>query len=220
MLINIFLGDWSTAETFILIFVFLIAVTIALVMHEWAHAFAAYKCGDPTAKLLGRMSINPAKHVEPTGLLMFLLAGIGWAKPVPVNPFNFRNYRKGNFWVSTAGVITNLIIGFVASFFFAMIYHLAPNPNLALWGLGMFFMFLMAINLSLMIFNLIPIYPLDGFNVLRSFTKPNNRYMLFMQQYGHIVLIIVLIISMATRAIWYFVELLQTAFLGLWGLIF
>jgi len=84
----------------------------------------------------------------------------------------------------------------------------------------MFFMFLMVINFSLMVFNLLPIFPLDGYNMLKSFTKPDNAYMRFMRQYGNIVLIVVLIVSMATRGIFLFVDLIQSAFLDLWGLIF
>lgn len=210
-------SGWATL---IAILGFVLAVTIALVTHEWAHAWAAFRSGDPTAKIMGRMTLNPAKHVEPMGLVMFLVVGIGWAKPVPVNPFNYRNFRKGNFFVSIAGVTVNLIIGFVASFCFFLINHFGDVGALGIWGLGFFFMILMVINFSLMIFNLIPIYPLDGYNILRSFLKPNNRYLQFARERAQILLLVVLLVAVFTGAIGHLVLGIQNLFMGFWGLMF
>ena len=81
-----------------------LAVTLVLTLHEFAHAFVAYKCGDPTAKWAGRMTLNPAKHFDPLGLVCFVFAGFGWAKPVPINEANFKKYGSGCFWTSAAGV--------------------------------------------------------------------------------------------------------------------
>ena len=94
-------------EDLIIIIAQFIAATVVLSFHEFAHAFAAYKCGDPTAKYAGRMTLNPMKHFDPLGILMFAMAGFGWAKPVAINPYNFDNYKKGSFWTSAAGVLTN-----------------------------------------------------------------------------------------------------------------
>ena len=96
-----------------------IAVTLIISFHEFAHAYAAYKCGDPTAKFAGRMTLNPAKHFDPLGIVMFALAGFGWAKPVPVNPRNFKNYRWGSFWTAIAGVLCNFLF---ALLFFAVLF--------------------------------------------------------------------------------------------------
>ena len=91
-------------EILILIASFL-AVTIVLTLHEFSHAFVAYKCGDPTPKMNGRLTLNPLAHFDPLGLVMFTLAGFGWARPVPINPFNFRHYRRGLAFTALAGNI-------------------------------------------------------------------------------------------------------------------
>lgn len=87
-----------------------VVVLISLILHECAHGYMAYKCGDPTAKMLGRLSLNPAKHLDPIGTLCMFFLGFGWAKPVPVNPRNFRELRKDDFFVSIAGIVTNMAL--------------------------------------------------------------------------------------------------------------
>ena len=220
MLIGIFQSNLSGLDMFMAILGFVLAIMIALVLHEWAHAFAACKSGDNTAKLMGRLSLNPAKHVEPIGLVMFLLVGIGWAKPVPVNPFNYRNFKWGNFFVSVAGVTVNLILGILASLMFYILWRFGDMANAGIVFLYMFFMYAMVINFSLMIFNLLPIFPLDGYNMLVSFTKPNNRYMKFVRDYSQVLLIVVLVVSMVTGGIFLLRDVLVDGFIGLWGLMF
>jgi Zn-dependent protease len=197
---------------------FVLAAMIALVFHEFAHAFAAWKSGDGTAKLAGRMSFNPARHLSPLGFASFIFIGIGWAKPVPVNPFNFRNYKKGNFWVSIAGVLTNLVLGLLFSFFYVLVRNLADTTNVFLFGLETFFYFAMNINIVLMIFNLLPVPPLDGYNLLKSFTKPDNRYMQFARDNQNILLPVVLIVSLFTGAIWHLMNGITWCFEMFWGL--
>jgi len=214
-------SEFSFAEMLLIMLGYGLAIMIALCVHEWAHAWAAYKSGDPTAKTMGRMTLNPAKHVEPLGLLSFILIGIGWAKPVPVNPFNYRNFKRGNFFVSIAGVTTNFIMGFVFSLGFYLILTFTQwHTNLALLGLVYFFMFATSINVALMIFNLLPIYPLDGYNLLRSFTKPNNRYMQFARDNSMILLLVVLIVSSVTGGIWLLHTAITDMFAWFWGLMF
>ena len=89
------------------------AVLIAICMHESAHGWVANRCGDPTARLMGRITLNPVKHFDPAGMLCLVFFGVGWAKPVPINPLHFRNYRKDDLKVSLAGVTTNLILALV-----------------------------------------------------------------------------------------------------------
>ena len=217
------LWDYSGWQVPIAIIGFLLAITIAFTVHEWAHAWAAYKSGDPTAKMMGRMTLNPRAHLEPMGTVMFLLAGIGWAKPVPVNPFNYRNFRKGNFFVSIAGVTTNLITGFFASLLFYITWRfgvLNHPGNLGIWGIYYFFFMLMFINLVLMIFNLIPIYPLDGYNLLRSFTKPNNAYMQFVRDRGQMLLMIMLLVMIFTNFIGRLAGWISWLFIQMWGSMF
>jgi len=215
-LVDILSGGYDAVEIILILLAFALSVTIAITLHEFAHAFAALKAGDPSAKLAGRLSINPAAHLEPVGLLCFLLAGIGWAKPVPVNPFNYRNFKHGNFWVSISGVLTNLVIGFIASFFYYLIAAYGGG-GILMFGLGWFFALLMIINLSLAVFNLLPIPPLDGYNMLVSFTKPDNRFMRGMRENSMIFLMIfVLFGGFVIFAIRGF---LMDSFLSLWGAI-
>jgi len=228
MLFTIFSAGLGAGAVALAILGFLLAVMIALVLHEWAHAFAAYKSGDPTAKMMGRMTINPAKHVEPLGLLMFMTVGIGWAKPVPVNPFNYRNFRWGNFWVSVSGVIVNLILGIVASICFFFVWRATgttsltaiASTNLGLFFPYVFFMYAMFINFALLIFNLLPIFPLDGYNMLVSFTKPNNRFMQFMRQYSQPLMIVVLLTLMFTGVVGMMLNGIVNGLISFWGLMF
>ena len=109
------------------------AVLIALVLHECAHGYVAYKCGDPTAKMLGRLTLNPLKHLDPLGTAMMVLAGIGWAKPVPVNPLHFRHYRRDDLLVSIAGITMNLILCLVFTLFcqvfLTVLFHTTPSND-------------------------------------------------------------------------------------------
>lgn len=148
----------------------IVVLILSIIIHEVAHGYAAYTLGDPTAKLEGRLTLNPAPHVDPIGsiilpaLLVMTQAGIlfGWAKPVPYNPYNLKNQRWGEAIVAIAGVATNLILAVI----FALIARYAYANGFGEFG------DLAAIvtltNLSLGLFNLIPIPPLDGFTVLRG----------------------------------------------------
>ena len=217
MLFGLLGGGFSFAQNVVIILAFALAIMIALVMHECAHGWVALKQGDPSAKLAGRISLNPARHIDPLGLLCFCFAGIGWAKPVPVNPFNYRNFKKGNFFVSIAGVVVNFILGFIFSLgYFLMIKSNFDFDNLFLLGLFYFFGLATVVNISLMVFNLLPIPPLDGYNVLVSFTKPNNSFMRFMRQNSMIVLIIVIIFG--TSIMGPVRDLVWSVFESFWGL--
>ena len=101
-------------QTVLLIFLaYVLAILISITFYEWAHAFVAYKLGDPTAKNLGRLSLDPFKHLDPLGAICFLLLGIGWAKPVLINPRNLKHYRRDDLLISIAGVVMNIIIAFL-----------------------------------------------------------------------------------------------------------
>lgn len=140
---------------------------IVITIHEFAHARMAYYFGDATAKMQGRMNLNPINHLDPIGSIMILLVGFGWAKPVPINPYNFNHYRKGLRWVSFAGPLSNFIFGFICLLVLAILI----NGGLISFD-GLFFMFmlqLILINIYLAIFNLLPVPPLDGSKILISF---------------------------------------------------
>lgn len=167
---------------------FVLAAVMAIVLHELAHGYAAILNGDLTAKYNGRMTINPAKHFDPIGFLMFMFVGFGWAKPVPVNASNFKNYRRGMFQVSIAGVLTNFLIAFLI---YPLYSYSAANYDggLLMHSLYYFSMFAFLLNLSLCVFNLLPIYPLDGFRLIESQARYGNRFVEFMYRYGIFVFI-------------------------------
>lgn len=166
------------------------AVLLALSVHECAHAFAAYKAGDPTARNLGRMTLDPIKHIDPIGLICLLFFGFGWAKPVPINSRNFKHYRRDNILVSLAGIISNFILSFICTGIFVLVVNGFGVTNEIFVGI-MFYM--IAINITLGVFNLIPIPPLDGSHVLGSFLRGKAaRVYGSLQRYGFIIVIVLL----------------------------
>jgi Zn-dependent protease len=158
---------------------YIISVLIAIAVHEWAHAITANRLGDPTGEREGRLTLNPIAHLDLIGALMFLFVGFGWAKPVPVNPGYFRHPKRDMAIVALAGPFSNLILGFIAFIGFALVTNGEINsiqdfmsPNVSSPGLKIVAMILgssVFVNLGLMAFNLLPIPPLDGSNILRLF---------------------------------------------------
>ena len=147
-------------------------VLTAVTFHELAHGYVADRLGDPTARLAGRLTINPLKHLDPVGTLVFIVTRmIGWAKPVPVNPYNLRNPKKDMIWVSLAGPAANLIIAFIAAVVFRLLLNLPVSPfsdlgQKILAPLILIARITVTINIGLGVFNLIPVPPLDGSKIL------------------------------------------------------
>lgn len=174
----------------------IIAVIFVFVPHEFAHAFVAYKNGDGTAKMYGRLTLNPIKHIEPVGIILCIFTGFGWAKPVPINPYNFRKYRLGLFTTAIAGVVMNYIIAFIAyPLQLLIVKYAGGNYNYIIQFFYSFFYLLYLYSLSVFIFNLLPLYPLDGFRIVESFTREINPVRRFLKNYGHYILIILVVES-------------------------
>ena len=161
---------------------YFLAFVVALTFHECSHALAAYKLGDPTARNMGRLTLNPLKHLDLMGTLLLLLVGFGWAKPVPVNPRNYRNPKRDDIIVSLAGITSNILLA---------IKH---GSNIAL-VVSWFICAFIQTNIVLALFNLIPISPLDGSHVLEDLLLPvcGPKPFLWLRQYGRYLLIVVLI---------------------------
>jgi len=176
------------------------AIIIGLTVHEWAHAFAADKLGDPTAKNLGRMTLNPFAHIDLFGFLCLLVVGFGWAKPVPVNPRNFKNYRRDDIIVSLAGIAMNLVVAFFATILFYFgVYRWNLGSNEAFYTI---FLSIVTINLSLAVFNLLPIYPLDGSHVFESlFMRYIPKFFMLLRQYGQYILIALLVSGLVSTVL-------------------
>ena len=150
-------------------FIFLaVCILTSLIIHECAHGYVALKRGDPTAKMMGRLTLNPMKHLDPIGTICMVVLHVGWAKPVPVNPRNFRHYRRDYIFVSLAGIAVNFIL-FLLSLTIGvlMIKHLSVSV-VTVYILRFLFM-LSRINIGLAIFNLIPVPPLDGYRFVNQF---------------------------------------------------
>ena len=170
----------------------LLAVTFIITLHEFAHAFVAYKCGDPTAKFSGRMTLNPVRHFDPIGVIMFALAGFGWAKPVPVNPNNFKNYKWGSFWTSAAGIIVNYLTAFLFCPLFALVWiYVLPKVDgtYAEIFLVQFFATMIVSSLSFCVFNLLPLFPLDGFRMVDALNRRRGKAYWFLYRYGQFILL-------------------------------
>lgn len=161
---------------------------LALTVHEYSHGFIAYKMGDPTAKLSGRLTLNPLQHIDLLGLIIFLLFRFGWAKPVPINPYNFKDIKKGIIYTAIAGPFSNFILAFL----FGIVLRFFNYDNISQALLPFYRMLQLGVvyNLILCIFNLIPIPPLDGSKVLFNILPARYDYTKFwLERYGFLILL-------------------------------
>ena len=181
--------------TYILILAF--CVLFSLSVHEFSHGLAAYAVGDKTAKYSGRLSLNPLAHLDPFGAICLFLFGVGWAKPVPVNPWNFKNKKGGMILTALAGPFSNFLLAFIAMVIYTLLGGLRFSSASFGFTLASVFYelayYMIMINLGLGLFNLIPIPPLDGSKVLTAIL-PERTYFKLMdyERYGFIILIILI----------------------------
>lgn len=173
----------------------IVAVICVFSPHEFAHAYVAYKNGDPTAKFSGRMTLNPIKHFDPAGFILCIFVGFGWAKPVPVNAYNFRKRKLGMFTTAVAGVIANYIVAFVAYLCYVLCVKFITIDTFGTELLMITFYMIFLYSVYSFVFNLLPLYPLDGFRVVESFTRQINPVRRFLHDYGQWILIALLVWS-------------------------
>ena len=171
------------------------AILFSLTVHEYFHAWTALRFGDTTARDMGRLTLNPLAHLDFFGTIMMFLSGFrfGWAKPVPVNPWNLKNPRVADFWISAAGPLSNFGLGLIFGLLFRVI--VATNMNLPEAAYMLLF-FLITINVSLAFFNLLPLFPLDGSHILRNLLPPRYGPTLDqIERFAPFVLIILIMVG-------------------------
>ena len=164
----------------------IVAIAVAISVHEFGHAYSAHLLGDDTAKMYGRMTLNPAKHLDAMGLIAMLIVHIGWAKPVPVNPNNFKNYKVGNIIVSLAGVTANIITAIIC---------ILINKYVNMDAINLIAYYVMIYNVGFAAFNLLPIPPLDGWSVISSFIPYKYNEILYKYESMSSIIFLVLIIT-------------------------
>jgi Zn-dependent protease len=170
----------------------IVPVLFSITVHEVSHGYAAYLFGDPTAKMAGRLTLNPIKHIDPIGMLvLFITRMIGWAKPVPVDPRHFKRPRQDMVWVSLAGPASNLVLAALTAAVLKLV-----GPSLAttyLYPLVIMGQLMVMINVGLAVFNLIPIHPLDGSHIMEGLLPPKMAFEYSkLQPYGFIILLVLI----------------------------
>lgn len=179
-------------------------IVIGLSFHEFAHGIVSYKLGDPTPKLQGRLTINPAAHMDPFGFVALLFAGFGWGIPVEIDPRYYKHRRRDELLVSLAGVVMNFIIAIVFAFVMKLLFALSPGWLSGSMGeiVVQILMNVISINLVLMIFNLLPVPPLDGFGILTELFDL-RKYSWYYQVYdkGFLILLVLILLGVTDKVL-------------------
>ena len=191
-------------------------ILLAIVCHECAHGWVSYKLGDPTAKNTGRLSLNPLKHLDPLGALCMLFFHIGWANPVPINPWYYKDRKKGIIYVSLAGPITNFVIAFLSLLIEGFLMRFGSDTSTVIWVLCQLCYYSAVVNVGLGLFNLIPIPPLDGSKILGELWNKANRFYWQYQNYWRWILILCVITGVLSKPL----SLLNSAVIsGMWSIV-
>ncbi|MEY9870122.1 Zn-dependent protease [Peribacillus sp. B2I2] len=179
----------------------IVSLLIAFTVHEFSHAYVAYKFGDPTAKNEGRVTLNPISHLDPIGTLLILIAGFGWARPVPVNRFHFKNPKLAGVLVSFAGPFSNLLVAILGYLIFYGLLAAGVGPDLPFF-VQPFFEVLINLNILLFVFNLLPLPPLDGYRIVQDLVSADLRAkMTQYEQYGSLIFLILIITPLSKYTI-------------------
>lgn len=189
--------DWSVLTNLLLS---IIPALVCITLHELAHGYVAYRLGDDTAKRAGRLTLNPLKHIDIMGLAMMVIFKFGWAKPVPVNMWKFKNPKKGMAITAAAGPLSNIIIAVICLFIYGVLLGFGPRIG----KVGSYFVEMLLItaylSTALAIFNIIPIPPLDGSKVLYSFVSDRTyTKLMYYERYGMIILVVAVFLLSRTH---------------------
>lgn len=169
-----------------------LALVIGITCHEFSHAFVADLLGDHRPRALGRISLNPMRHIDPLGAVFFVLAGFGWGRPVPVNMYALRNGRAGMAWVAGAGPLTNFVVALAFAVLFRVLILVGLDNAFVLNVIG----WVVVMNIVLGLFNFIPIPPLDGYNFVLAFLPPRQVFAVQRYaQYGFLALLVLIFLS-------------------------
>ena len=196
---------YSSPEEAVISFVITMLVFMfALSIHEFSQGLAAYQMGDITPKAQGRLTLNPFKHVNGAGFLAFALLGVGWANPMAINPTNFKNYRKGIRWVSFAGVLGLLICGLLCAGVYGLLMRFVGVPNVFMQYVYVTLQTCMVVNSCLIMFNLLPIFPLDMFTFISTYMKGSNKFLQFSIRNRFNILITILLVALLVEVLFGF----------------
>ena len=193
-----------------------VVVLIAIPFHESAHALASHLLGDDTAVRAGRLSMNPMHHFDPLGALCMLVGGVGWAKPVSINPYNYKNPKLGMALSAAAGPASNFLLAWVSMILYKLCWYSGLGDAVPM--LTMFLYYMVAMNLSLAVFNLLPVPPLDGFNVVTEIFNLRNTSLYYtIYNNGFLILMLLILFDITDRiltpaVIWCFDTLVMLFF--------
>lgn len=179
-------------DIFFEIIIHALVLFTAFPVHEFAHAYVAHKLGDDTAKYQGRLTINPFAHLDLMGTLMMILIGFGWAKPVPINPNNFKNRKVGMALSSLAGPVSNLIMAYIAMIIYKLISFNFVTSEV-MYNIAVMFAYMVSLNIGLAVFNMLPIPPLDGSRIFSLFLDEKSYFNIMrFERYIFFILVIVM----------------------------